>query len=109
MRTKTTKHSNAANATSKSVSANGVTLTMTKATAMEEYAFRTQDAASTAQYRFTENERKSTENPMIARTAMIAETKDTVEEFEKMKKPATIVKRRQVSEYAARTPARSFE
>lgn len=45
----------------------------------------------------------------MAHTATIAETKDVTEEFEKTKNPATMVSNLQVSEYAARTPARSFE
>lgn len=76
---------------------------------MEEKARRTPEAARTAQYRFTENERKSTENPIIAKTATIADANDTTEEFVKTKNPATMVRSLPVSEYGASTPARSFE
>lgn len=106
-RTNTVKQSSAAKTTSKNVSANGETLTTTNATAIDAYARSAQDAASTAQYRFTENERKSTEKATMANTATMAAMKDVAEEFEKTKNPATMVRSRQVSEYAARTPARS--
>lgn len=76
---------------------------------MDEYARSAQEAASTAQYRFTESERKSTEKATMAHTATMAETKDVTEEFEKTKNPATMVRSLPVSEYGARTPARSFE
>lgn len=98
-----------AKTTSNIVMAKGETLATTKPMAIEENALRIQETASTAQYLLTESERKSTENPTIAKTAASAETNETAEEFEKMKNPATMVRSLPVSEYGARTQARSWE
>lgn len=105
----TAPHATEAKATSKNVMVNGVIFATTYQTEIDANARSKPDAANTAQYRFTERDLKSTEQATIARTATTADANGTNDWSENMKKPQTMVSKRPVSEYGARTPARSLE
>lgn len=102
-------HTADAKSTSKSVMVNGVIFATTYQMEIEANARSSPEAASTAQYRFTESDLKSTEQATMAKTATTAEANGTNDWLENMKKPQTMVSKRPVSEYGASTPARSLE
>lgn len=105
---RTVRQAKAAKETSKSVMAKGAAFNTTYPMAIAEKARKSPEAAKMAEYRFTENERKSMENPTMASTATMADKNVIQDELEKMRKPKRIVNNLHASEYGANTPARSL-